>query len=219
MSKAIKIGILAVLGLFIVIFSVIKLANSAPSDKTSDQISQPVNVVSSSDWVKGSKDAKVTLVEYSDFQCPACGAYYPVVKQLNQEFGDKIQFVYRHFPLRQIHINAEFAARAAEAAGIQNNFWQMHDMLFEKQKNWSGEKNVGDIFIEYARLLNLDVERFKNDLDLKEIKDRIEDSYQSGIRFRVNATPTFFLNDKKLQNPKSYEEFKKIIEEAILKVQ
>lgn len=220
MGKSTKIGILATLGFLIVIFGIIKLVGSNnPSNKNLGQTTPSVNVVSTSDWIKGNKEAKVTLIEYSDFQCPACGVYYPVVKQLNQKLGDKTQFVYRHFPLRQIHANAEVAAYVAEAAGIQNKFWEMHDMLFENQNKWSGEKNAKDIFIEYARSLNLDIEKFKNDLDSKEVKAKVENDYQDGVRFGVNATPTFFLNGTKLQNPRSYEEFKALLEEAISKAQ
>jgi protein-disulfide isomerase len=220
MSKLTKIGLILAFSIFVLVFGIIKLASSGnPLDKTLNQSTSSVNVVSSSDWMKGNKEAKTVLIEFSDFQCPACGAYYQVVKQLNQEFKDKIQFVYRHFPLRQIHANADLAARSAEAAGKQNKFWEMHDMLFENQNKWSGEKNTKDIFIEYARSLNLDIEKFKNDLDSKEVKAKVENDYQDGVRFGVNATPTFFLNDTKLQNPRSYEEFKTLLEEAISKAQ
>ncbi len=158
------------------------------------------------------------LIEYSDFQCPACGVYYPIIKALQQEFGESIVFVYRHFPLRQIHANADLAARSAEAAGKQGKFWEMHDMIFENQKDWASQSNAKKSMIEYAQSLNLDAERFKTDLDSKEVKEKVNNDYLSGIQAKVNAVPTFFLNGTKLQNPESYEEFKKLLEEAILKV-
>lgn len=193
------------------VFGLIKLGTNPLPNQTASLISS----VSPSDWSKGTKEAKVVLVEYSDFQCPACGVYYPFVKQLNQEFADKVQFAYRHFPLKQIHANAEFAVRAAEAAGRQEKFWEMHDLIFENQSSWSNQRNAKDVFVSYAYSLQLDIERFENDLNSKEIKEKVENDYQSGIQSGVNSTPTFFLNGQKIQNPRSYDEFRKIIEQAI----
>jgi len=183
--------------------------------------SQPallLDAVSPTDWTKGGKESKVTLIEYSDFQCPACGHYYPLVKQLAQESGDKIQFAYRHFPLPS-HKNAELAARAAEAGGAQNKFWEMHDMIFEHQGEWS-EKSAGDarnIFRQYAEKLGLDTARFESDLDSDAVENKVENDRQSGLRSKVNSTPTFFLNGQKIQNPRSYDEFKSLINDTLSK--
>lgn len=193
------------------VFGLIKLGNNPSPNQTASLIGS----VSPSDWSKGNKEAKTVLVEYSDFQCPACGTYYPFVKQLNQELADKIQFAYRHFPLKQIHANAEIAARAAEAAGKQGKFWEMHDMLFENQSSWSNQRNAKDVFVSYAQSLQLDIERFENYLNSKEVKERVENNYQSGIQSGVNSTPTFFLNGQKIQNPRSYEDFRNIIQREI----
>ncbi|MBI3109796.1 DsbA family protein [Candidatus Daviesbacteria bacterium] len=165
--------------------------------------------------VKGETNAKVTLIEYSDFQCPACAAYYPVVKQLTQEFGQNIYFTYRYFPLSSIHKNARISSQAAEASGKQGKFWEMHDLLFENQNEWSNLPAPKEKFKEYAKFIGLDMEKFQNDLESKEVKERIESDYSSGLSLGVNATPTFFLNGVKLQNPKSYEEFKAKIEEFL----
>jgi protein-disulfide isomerase len=193
------------------IFGMIKLGtNDLPN-----QTALLMNSISPSDWNKGNKEANVVLVEYSDFQCPACGTYYPLIKQLNQNLAGKIQFAYRHFPLKQIHANAELSARAAEAAGKQDRFWEMHDMLFENQSSWSNQKSVKNTFVSYAQSLQLDIERFESDLNSKEVKEKVENDYQSGIRSGVNATPTFFLNGQKIQNPRSYGEFRNLIEQAI----
>jgi protein-disulfide isomerase len=162
-------------------------------------------------WAKGNKDAKVKLVEYSDFQCPACGAYYPLVKRLNEEFGDRIEFTYRHFPLSQIHLNADLAAHAAEAAGRQGKFWEMHDMLFENQQAWSETRNTQELFTDYAASLGLEAEQFARDVDSKEVKEKVKADYTSGIESGVNGTPTFFLNGKRLVNPKDYDAFRNII--------
>ncbi|MBI5733240.1 DsbA family protein [Candidatus Jorgensenbacteria bacterium] len=183
---------------------------------TGGESSQPSSLVDTAsllDWSKGDKEGKVILVEYSDFQCPACGTYYPFVKQLVQEYSNKIKFVYRHFPLPN-HRNARSAAEAAEAAGKQEKFWEMHDILFENQREWSERIGAKEIFEKYAKTLELDLERFKTDLALKEIKEKVENNYQSGIKSGVNATPSFFLNGKKIQNPRSYDEFRIIIEQA-----
>jgi protein-disulfide isomerase len=166
--------------------------------------------------IKGNKEAVVKLVEYSDIQCPACGMYYPVVKQIVKDFGDNISFEYRHFPLRSIHQNAQKAALAAEAAGLQGKFWEMHDILFENQKDWSN-KTGKNIFSVYAEELGLDIPKFESDMAFnKDIKNKVENDYQSGLDLKVNATPTFFLNDAKMENPRSYEEFKSIIQQFIL---
>lgn len=193
------------------VFGLIKLGSNASSNQTTSLI----NSVSPSDWSKGAEGAKVGLLEYSDFQCPACGTYYTFIKQLNEKLTEKIQFTYRHFPLKQIHANAELAARAAEAAGRQSKFWEMHDMLFENQSSWSNQRNAKDTFVSYAQSLQLDIGQFENDLNSKEVKEKVESNYQSGIQSGVNATPTFFLNGQKIQNPRSYDEFRNIIEQAI----
>lgn len=193
------------------IFAMIRLGGSEPI-----QNSLLADAVSSSDWVIGNKNSKTILIEYSDFQCPACGHYHPLVKQIVKEFGDKIQFTYRNFPL-PMHQNAELAARAAETAGAQNKFWEMHDAIFEHQEDWS-EKSDGDarsILKQYAEKLGLDIAKYGNDLDSDKIKEKIENDRQSGLRSKVDSTPTFFLNGEKIQNPRSYDEFKSIISDAI----
>ncbi|MBI2639367.1 MAG: thioredoxin domain-containing protein [Candidatus Sungbacteria bacterium] len=174
-----------------------------------------ISAVFSGDNMKGSKESKVVLVEYSDFQCPACAAYYPLVKEAAKEFADDAQFVYRHFPLSQIHRNAELAARAAEAAGRQGKFWEMHDIIFEKQSEWASEKNARELFRQYAETLGLDLERFSQDIDSSGVISKVADDYRGGFDSGVNSTPTFFLNGQKLQNPRSYDEFRTIIRKAI----
>ncbi len=179
----------------------------------SNQPLLPVSAIVVSDQIKGDHEAKIILIEYSDFQCPACAAYQPIVKQLVEEFKDKIVFAYRHFPLSQ-HKNSESAALAAEAAGKQGKFWEMHDLIFEKQNEWSESQTAEELFIKYAETLALNVEQFKKDFDLEEIADKIENDLISGERVGVNATPTFFLNGRKI-SPRSYEEFKQLIDSEI----
>lgn len=175
----------------------------------------PPDAAVSSDWIKGDKNAKTILIEYSDFQCPACAAYHPLVKKISEELGDKMAFIYRHFPLSQ-HQNAKLAATASEAAGKQNKFWEMHDLIFENQKDWSNLSNsrAKELLAQYAETLNLNIEQFKNDMDSDEIKNKINSDLKSGAIAKVNSTPTFFLNGKKI-SPRSYEEFKQMIASQI----
>lgn len=168
--------------------------------------------ISEDEWVKGDASASATLVEYSDFQCPACGSYYPVVRQLSEDFGENLRVVYRHFPLISIHPNAVPAARAAEAAGIQEMFWEMHDILFENQSEWSVEKDPEDFFVTYAEELGLDVEKFEEDMNSQEVQDKINQDIVSGNQLGVNATPTFFLNGERIANPAGLESFTQLIQ-------
>ena len=182
-----------------------KLA-SAPSGK----VVTLANAVSDSDWIKGKIDAKVVLVEYSDFQCPACFSYATVVNRIVEEFGDKIAFVYRHFPL-PYHQQAGLAARAAEAAGKQGKFWEMVDLIFVSQKDWAEKSNARETFVSYAKLLNLDMNQFGTDLDSAAVKKKVENDYLSGAAI-VGGTPTFFLNGERIEkNPQSYEAFRELI--------
>lgn len=194
---------------------------SSKEQNSQEQTEQALEQTSlaDSDQTKGNKDAPVTLIEYSDFQCPACAAYHSVLKQLNEEFGQDLLIIYRHYPLRQAHKHAELAARAAEAAGKQGKFWEMHDKLFENQSDWSEERKAEEIFIEYAQSLDLNLDQFKSNLDSSEIKDKVTRDYQSGLRLGVSSTPSFFLNKLKLRNPQNYEEFKGLVQAAISKEQ
>lgn len=171
------------------------------------------------DWAKGNKDAQVTLVEYLDFECEACGAYYPVVKQLEAEFGDRVRFVSRYFPLPG-HKNSMTAASAVEAAGRQGKFWEMHDTLFENQKAWA-EKSMADpkLFLAYAQKIGLDMAKYQKDVNDSSLRDRIERDKRSGEALGIQGTPSFFLNGEKISNPRSYEEFKTLISAELLKTQ
>jgi protein-disulfide isomerase len=160
--------------------------------------------------------APVTLVEFGDYQCPSCGSYYPVVKQVVSEFQGKLNFVFRNFPLQQ-HRNAYLAARAAEAAGLQSQFWAMHDKLFENQGAWSESSTARDIFVQYAQSLGLNVDRFQTDLFSNAVKAKIDRDLNDGDQAGVNGTPTFYVNGAMIQNPSSVEEFRTAINVALQK--
>ena len=166
------------------------------------------------DQIKGNPNAKVALVEYSDFECPACAMYYPIIKQLNEEFGNDMKFIYRHFPLAQ-HKNAESTAYVAEAAGIQDKFWEMHDLIFENQDEWSVSDNSEDLFIAYAESIGLNIDKFNVDKNSEEVKTKVAEDYESGVRSKINATPTFYLNNKKVAGVTNYEGFQELIKQAI----
>lgn len=172
--------------------------------------------VTDSDWFEGGKDAAVVLVEYSDFQCPACGAYFPVVRGLTEAYGNKLKIVYRNYPLTSLHPNAQLAAQAAEASGIQGKFFPMHDLLFGNQEIWSKETDPTAIFVSYATSLGLDVEKFKTDLTGKDVIDAIKNDVNGGDAAKVSATPTFFLNGAQItKNPQGLEPFKALIDAAL----
>lgn len=170
--------------------------------------------VTEKDHVRGAKDGKLTLVEFGDFQCPACGAYEPIVRQVVADNKDVLKVSFKHFPLMQIHRNALLAAKASEAAGVQGKFWEMHDILYDKQEEWSGSLAAGDFFLTYATTLNLNTAQFKKDLESKAIEDKILAEMREGVRLDVQGTPTFFLNGKKLENVRDLASFNKAIKDA-----
>lgn len=166
-------------------------------------------------WVRGDANAKNTLYEFGDFQCPACKRYEPFAEQAIKDFKGKIKLVFKHFPLTQLHKNAMGAAIVAEAAGTQGKFWEMHDLLYEKQEEWGESTNTSKFFEQYANDLKLDITKFKADLKDKNLSDKITTEQTEGVSLGVNATPTFYLNNKQLSLQSSYDEFKKEIQDGL----
>lgn len=148
------------------------------------------------DRVYGNPDAKVVLVEYGDFQCPSCGGAHPGLKAIYEEFEGDMAFVFRNFPLTTIHPNARVAAAAAEAAGLQGKYWEMHDRIFESQSEWqslTGNERTGR-FVAYANGLGLDADKFTQDLASAEVNKKISFDQALGGKIGVTSTPTFYLN-------------------------
>ena len=141
------------------------------------------------DHILGPITAPVTMVEYGDYECPYCGQAHHVVKQLRQLMGHRMCFVFRHFPLTTVHPHAQLAAEAAEAAGVQGKFWEMHYVLFEHQHALAAND-----LVQYAAALGLDVPRFSSDLATHIHAPRVREHFLSGVRSGVNGTPTFFIN-------------------------
>jgi protein-disulfide isomerase len=144
------------------------------------------------DHTQGPADARVTLVEYGDYECPYCGAAYPIVKEVQQRMEDRLQFVFRNFPITTSHPHAEQAAEAAEAAASQGTFWEMHDLLYENQKKLRDEDLRG-----YAVQLGLDLDTFDRELAEHVHAARVREDFMSGVRSGVNGTPTFYVNGER----------------------
>lgn len=174
-----------------------QLANTTPATETA--VSQP------------EVEAKVTIVKYSDYECPACAYYHSMLKQLKQDLGTDVKVIAKHFPL-SIHPYAQVAARSAEAARVQGKYDEMHDLIFAGQSQWS-RGNAENIFIGYAESLDLDVEKFRADMNSADMNRIVISDRREGMELGVNSTPTFFIEGEKLEkNPGSYPEFKEIVE-------
>lgn len=150
--------------------------------------------VSNTDHAQGNLNADLVIVEYGDYQCPYCGAAYPVLKELMNQFGSQIKFVFRNFPLSEMHEYARTAALSAEAAALQNKFWEMHDAIYENQQNLNEH-----LLLELAKELKLDISQFKSDMESSELKDKVDEDFASGIVSGVNGTPSFYVNGKKFE--------------------
>ncbi len=191
------IFVLAIVGSLIWMRSAGTSKNEAVSPEVADFFA-----VASDDYVKGGANAKATLIEYIDFECEACGAYFPLVKQLEQDFPTDLRVVLRYFPLPG-HRNGMTAALAVEAAARQGKFFEMHDLLYTEQKNW------------YAEQLGLNMEAYKAAVASSEVKARVERDMNSGKKLGNTGTPSFYLDGNKLPNPQGYDNFKKSIQTAI----
>lgn len=201
---------ISILVLVFLTWIIISIANPNTSGST---------IVTDQEWSKGNPDALVVLIEYSDFQCPACASYHLMINKIAEEMGEEVQIIYRHYPLSSIHAQAELAAQAAEAAGQQDAFWAMHDKLFSNQADWSDQANAEVMFTTYAQELGLDLEKFKSDINNNNIKDAVKDDKRSGNQALVEGTPTLFLNGKKINNPRSYDKLRQAIRDELSKVQ
>jgi Na+:H+ antiporter, NhaA family len=145
--------------------------------------------------VRGSADAPVTLEEFGDFQCPPCGRLAGPLQEIEKDYGTRLRVIFRNFPFA-IHEHAREAAYAAEAAGLQGHFWEMHDLLYREQANWSKTKDVQPLFASYAGILGLNLDRFKKDMDSEKVREKIESDQKRGEALGVKNTPTIFINNQ-----------------------
>jgi protein-disulfide isomerase len=180
-----------------------------PEPRRGPDPSQKVEIPIGDAPVRGPAKAQVTIVEYSDFQCPFCARVVPTLNQIQETYGDRVNLVYKHLPLR-IHPEAPGAAAAAEAARLQGKFWEMHDKIFAGQRELSDAK-----YTEWAREIGLDVERFDKDRRSEQVRARIAKDEQEAERFGVSGTPAFFINGRFLSGAQPFEAFQRVIDEEL----
>lgn len=219
-----KIFIIVVVVTMVLLFGGVYLFSKEGSatttqNKIEDAILIPSNSfktagISDGKYLPESKDTNVTLVEFGDYQCPACVIYHPLVKEVLTTYAGKINFVFRNFPLPQ-HKNANISAYAVESAGLQGKYWEMHDKVYESDKEWADQENPSEIFVGYASAFGLDTEKFKKDMNSSEVKSKVTSDANDGTLISVNSTPSFFLNGIKIETPGSIDEFKKLIDNAL----
>lgn len=168
--------------------------------------------VTTDDHAQGSENAPITLVEYGDYQCPDCGRAYPIVKLVQKHFGKRLRFVFRNFPLNEIHANAESAAETAEFAAAHQRFWEMHDGIFENQET------LGiPLLLALAKTLGLSAPQLLSALETKECAPRVRQDFLGGAKSGVNGTPTFFINGHRHDEPHDYENLVEAIERQLTK--
>lgn len=210
------------IGGFVVIIVIAVIAAAVASQggqpSTSTYVGTHTAQIDASDHVTGDATSSVSVIEYGDFECPACGAWEPAVEQLEAQYGNRVKFVFRNFPLTQLHPNAMIAAQAAEAAGLQGKYWEMHNLLYQKQNDWVNTPNnqvVASKFDGYAQSLGLDVTKFNADINSDAVKARVQRDIDSGNVAKIDHTPTFFLNLQQIQNPNGPQQFAQILDQAL----
>lgn len=220
MSRDVQIlGGIGIITLIIVLFAAFTIGGSGGSQQGQTEVlgeSQKELVVRKDSHIDGNPKSDVTVVEFADFQCPACATGHSVMVRIKAEYKDKVKFVYRHFPLTGSHPNAYISALSAETAGAQGKFWQMHDKLFENQDEWSGEKDPSAIFAGYAKEIGIDTAKFNKDLKDKKYDSRVQNDLKDANQLGINSTPTFYIGEKKFAGVLPYEDFKKELD-ALLK--
>lgn len=191
---------------FWIVFIVIVVAvfgfaiSSSKKEGSSNRNIEDPTVLQADDHIRGKSDSKVYVINYGDFECPACNAWEPELQKITQEYGDRVAFAYRHFPLTDKHINAFAAARASEAAAKQGKFWEMHDKLYATWNEWKGDnKSAQSKFEGYAEELGLDMNKFKEDYLSEEVADRINSDASSASEVGAEGTPTFLVNGQKVE--------------------
>lgn len=214
--KNVGIWVAVALVTFFTAWGLIVFVNNSPASFPS---SSPVGIpkpVSDQDITLGTKNkAKVTLIEYADFQCLACAISMQFVQKLHEDFKDKLLVVFRFFPLAGAHQNSMPSAQAAFAAHKQNKFWEMSELLFQNQDSWANDENPQAIFTDYAKKLNLNLDQFTVDYNSNSTKEFINNEENEGLAIGIDRTPSLFVDGKLIENPQRYEDFKQIIQNAL----
>ncbi|MGC9599467.1 MAG: thioredoxin domain-containing protein [Minisyncoccia bacterium] len=215
------IGFVALAVAVVIVAGVLSGGFSTGSNSSSTPkgfVATTVPAIASSDWTRGNPKASVTVIEYADYECPACAEWAPIMSQLVQNFSSTVLFAFRNFPLYSIHPDAQISSQAAEAAGLQGKYWEMHGVLYQKQSEWvaaSPDAVVGQYFDGYAASLGLDVNKFNQDINTTKVTDKIAADVASGNAASIDHTPTFFLNRTQIPNPNGFDDFKAVIDRAL----
>lgn len=168
------------------------------------------------EYLPASSSASATLVEFGDYECPACGVYSPFIQQLLTDFAGKFNYVFRNYPLTQ-HVNAPVSSYAVEAAGLQGKFWQMHEKVYATQADWASLSDPTSVFVSYAKNLNLDVNKFTVDMNSSVVKNKVQNDLNDGNTIGITETPSFFLNGQKISLSGTYDQLKNLMQGAISK--
>lgn len=213
MSNEVKVigGIGAI---FLVLFGALIYFSTKPKGEAQPQATADPAILIREDSNQTSPKAAFTIVEFGDFQCPSCKEAHPIIKEILKIYGDKVNFVSRNFPLPQ-HKNALSAAQAAEAAGVQNKYWEMYDKLYENQDSWALESDPVEIFVEFAKDLGLNVDKFKEDVKNEKFKEKINKDQADGNTLLVNSTPTFFINGQMVVGIPNIDALKAAIDQSL----
>jgi Na+:H+ antiporter, NhaA family len=218
MKRFIPLAIILIVLIAAVVGGMILLRSSRQASNSNAPTPDPALDVKGAEppHLRGNPNAPVTLEEFGDFQCPTCGIYSSEVKKIEGEFGDKLRVIFREYPLIPMHEHALMAAQAAEAAGLQGKFWEMHDKLYENQTQWTPAKDLVPIFVDYAKQIGIDPDRFMKDLNGEQVAQRI---FQDGKRVHalgLKGTPSFFVNGKEVTDAHfSPDGLRQMIKEAI----
>ena len=218
------VGIIVVVTAVVIVTAAYSGGGNSGSGAASTFVSTTAPALTASDWMEGNPNAKVTLVEYGDFECPACGAYFPVMQQLFAAYSSTVLFSFRNYPLTTIHPFAEISAQAAEAAGLlggPSKYWAMYDSLYQNQTQWSTNgaltpsQVVSQYFNGYAQSIGLNVSRFDNAINASSVIQKIQNDVNGGNTAQINHTPTYFVNLKQIPNPTSLSDFESVLNAAL----
>ncbi len=218
------VGIIVLVTVVVIIAGAYSGGGSSGSGTASTFISTTAPALTAKDWMEGNPNAKVTLLEYGDFECPACGAYFPVVQQLFAAYSSTVLFAFRNYPLTTIHPFAEIGAQAAEAAGLlggPSKYWAMNDLLYQDQTQWSTNSAltpaqvVSQYFDGYAQSIGLSVSQFDKAMNASSVIQKIQNDVNGGNAAQIDHTPTFFINLRQIPNPTSLSDFESVLNAAL----
>lgn len=208
-------GFLAIIGILIAATLGVIIFSSNGGNSGSAPSQEQASSITETDHVRGLDDSPVTLIEYGDFQCPFCRQYDPIMEDLYAEYGDRVRFVFRHFPLTRLHANALAGHRAAEAASRQGKFFEMAHLIYQQQPLWAEAENPEPILESIAEQLGLDMEKYRADFKDPEVLEKINAQAKTAEAFDITGTPSFVLNGQKITSPASLEEFRQVLDQAL----